>query len=112
MTKKIIMMNAWNIARNGVKRHGGKASDYISEAMKIAWNLYKEMKNKKGGKVAGFADWFLRKEFVHPSAVQQIVESVYAIKKETKKAFLVIATAFEGGVEITNEFWAPKSVCI
>lgn len=34
---KNIMKNAWEIARKGQKQFGGKVSEYLSEAMKIAW---------------------------------------------------------------------------
>ena len=54
----------------------------------------------------------LTKKFGHPSAVQQVLESKYIVKKETEKAYLIDAVAHEGGVEIKNTFWAPKSVCI
>ena len=34
---KNIMKNAWEIARKGQQQFGGKVSEYLSEAMKIAW---------------------------------------------------------------------------
>ena len=37
MDKVRIMNYAWNIARKGAATHGGKASDYIAESMKMAW---------------------------------------------------------------------------
>lgn len=40
--KKEIMTNAWKIAKEAVKKFGGKAIEYISEAMKIAWADAKE----------------------------------------------------------------------
>lgn len=112
LSMKVLMNNAWKIARNGVKRFGGRATDYIAEAMKIAWKLYKELKAKKGGKIAAIAPWFVRKTFGHESMVQQIAGSIYNVKKETAKAYLIEAVAHEGGIDIVNKFWAPKSVCI
>lgn len=112
MTKKTIMINAWKIARNGVKRFGGKATDYIASAMKISWNMYKALKAKKGD-ITRIAPWFLEKTFGHKSMVQQINgDSTLKIKKATDKAFLIVATAFQSGIEVVNEFWAPKSVCV
>lgn len=35
--KKELMKNAWGIAKNAVKKFGGKAIEYIAEAMKMAW---------------------------------------------------------------------------
>lgn len=112
MNTKTVMNGAWKIARQAAERHGGKASEYIAESLKMAWAIYKKVLKQKGGKIIGFAQWFLRKEFGHPSVIQQVVESKYIIKKETDKAYLIDAVAHEGGVEIKNTFWAPKSVCI
>ena len=45
MTKlKTVMTNAWTIARNAAKRFGGKASQYMPEAMKKAWAQIKRLK--------------------------------------------------------------------
>src|SRR5690625_4471244 len=112
MNTKTVMIGAWKIAKQGAERHGGKASEYIAESLKMAWAIYKNALKKKGGKIIGFAKWFLQKKFGHPSAVQQVLESKYIVKKETEKAYLIDAVAHEGGVEIKNTFWAPKSVCI
>ncbi|MCE2265860.1 hypothetical protein GPX01_08835 [Streptococcus thermophilus] len=35
--KKEIMKNAWGIAKNAAKKFGGKAIEYIAEALKMAW---------------------------------------------------------------------------
>lgn len=34
---KNIMKRAWEIARNGQKKYGGKVSEYFAEALKMAW---------------------------------------------------------------------------
>src|SRR5690625_2049483 len=36
MTKQV-MVRAWEIARKGQEQFGGKVSEYLSEAMKMAW---------------------------------------------------------------------------
>lgn len=41
MTKANIMRSAWRVAREGQEKFGGKVSEYLSEAMKIAWQDYK-----------------------------------------------------------------------
>lgn len=38
---KNVMTKAWEIAREGQSKFGGKVSEYLSEAMKIAWSFYK-----------------------------------------------------------------------
>lgn len=42
---KNVMKKAWEIAREGAKKFGGKASDYIAEALRMAWALIKEGTN-------------------------------------------------------------------
>lgn len=39
--KKTVMTNAWKIAKESVKKFGGKAIEYIAEAMKMAWAIAK-----------------------------------------------------------------------
>lgn len=41
-----VMTKAWKIARKGVEKFGGKAIEYISEALRIAWALVKKGGNK------------------------------------------------------------------
>lgn len=41
MMKKI-MKRAWEIAREGVKKFGGKVKEYFAEALKLAWKEVKE----------------------------------------------------------------------
>lgn len=40
--QKEVMKNAWEIAREGQQTFGGKVSEYIAEAMKIAWKNSKK----------------------------------------------------------------------
>lgn len=40
--KKEVMTNAWEIAKGAVKKFGGKAVEYIAEAMKMAWAAIKD----------------------------------------------------------------------
>lgn len=42
--KKEIMKRAWEIARKGAEKFGGKAIEYIVEALKIAWKEAKQPK--------------------------------------------------------------------
>jgi len=36
-----IMKRAWEIAKEGQEKFGGKVSEYLSESMKMAWNEWK-----------------------------------------------------------------------
>jgi len=42
MTNAMVMNKAWEIARKGQSKFGGKVSEYIAEALKIAWALVKK----------------------------------------------------------------------
>lgn len=39
---KEVMIRAWEIARMGAQVHGGKAIEYIAEALKMAWAEFKK----------------------------------------------------------------------
>lgn len=41
-TKSVILKAAWSQAKAAVKKFGGKAADYIAEAMRYAWGKAKE----------------------------------------------------------------------
>lgn len=44
---KTIMTNAWKIAREAAKKFGGKAIEYISGALKMAWKMAKGLTNEQ-----------------------------------------------------------------
>ena len=48
---KQVMIRAWALAKRGQKQFGGKVSEYLSEAMKIAWAIVKNMKEDTQEKV-------------------------------------------------------------
>ena len=125
MMKKI-MKRAWEIAREGVKRFGGKVKEYFAEALKLAW---KEVKNimadaKKSalepgqkyiplGEIKGYIQ-----DEIDLSEV--FLDGATKIKEETEKAVLI---AFEGrhGMRFLDDepidweegvpvsVWLPKS---
>src|SRR5690606_551982 len=112
MRNKMIMEIAWKMARMEQKKFGGKVKEYFAESLKMARAMYKKEKARKGGHIVLIAPWFLEKKFGHLSMVNQINrESTMTIKKETEKAYFIEAVAHQGGIEVKNEFWAPKTVC-
>lgn len=44
---KTIMTNAWKIAREAAKKFGGKAIEYISGALKMAWKMAKGLTDEQ-----------------------------------------------------------------
>lgn len=53
MTNAIVMNKAWEIAKKGQSKFGGKVIEYIAEALKIAWALVKK-EEKQMDKVNGY----------------------------------------------------------
>jgi hypothetical protein len=45
---KNVMKRAWEIARQGVKKFGGKVKEYFAEALRIAWKEFKKGVKKMG----------------------------------------------------------------
>lgn len=46
---KKVMVRAWEIAREGAKKFGGKAIDYLAEALRMAWAEFKmAVANERG----------------------------------------------------------------
>lgn len=58
MMKKV-MTNAWKIAKDAAKKFGGKAIEYISGALKMAWKMAKGLTNEqiKVLEDKGFSRW-------------------------------------------------------
>lgn len=56
-TKKEIMVNAWEIAREGQKAFGGKVREYFAQALKIAWAQAKNGLDIETLEKKGFNRW-------------------------------------------------------
>ena len=112
MRNKTIMQSAWNLAHRAAAQHGGKPSEYIAESMRLVWASYKQQLAKKGGDLVGIAEWFLKKNFSHPSMITQIQTSPLKIVRRTAKAYQIEVAIMENGKQLDSfKFWAPKSVC-
>ena len=53
INKKEVMQKAWEIAREGVEKFGGKVKEYFAKALKIAWAIVKKEENQMD-KVNGY----------------------------------------------------------
>lgn len=47
-----VMKVAWEIARDGQKKFGGKAKEYLSESLKIAWEWHRRRKSVEARELA------------------------------------------------------------
>lgn len=45
-TMRQVMLKAWEIAREGQKKFGGKVSEYMPEALRMAWGIVKKEANE------------------------------------------------------------------
>lgn len=66
---KKVMVRAWEIAREGAKKFGGKAVEYIAEALKLAW---KEVKNAVKAQLKGTAKQVAWAEDIREAVVKFI----------------------------------------
>ena len=57
MTKKQIMTAAWRLAKKAAKKFGGKAVEYISGALKMAWAAVKTVNYVEKMQAKGFSYW-------------------------------------------------------
>lgn len=102
---KQVMVKAWEIAKAAVNKFGGKAKEYIAEAMKIAWA---QVKTASTITIVEVKNWFVNKNFTSEQAYAINDADRFQIVDETEKAYkLRVATAFGNIVS-----WFPKSVCM
>lgn len=90
-TKSEIMTTAWKLARQGAKKFGGSAKQYIGEALKL---VYKRLKS-----LVVIPAWFVNKKSV---LTKVLSDATGVILKETEKAVYVEC--------LGDTFWCPKSV--
>lgn len=98
MNKSNLFKNAWEIARNGQKKFGGKVKEYFSEALKMAHRGIVLAKPE-----IEIPEWIVRKNLGNVYVVEM---SVLSVKRETEKALLIHASGKFGEFD----FWTPKSV--
>src|SRR5690625_4226340 len=79
-----VMTKAWEIARKGVEKFGGKAIEYISQAPRIAWALVKKGRNKMV-EMKGSEQQIKWANDVYPKAVEVIGEVLEDMKEWANK---------------------------
>ncbi|POD46302.1 hypothetical protein BKM15_26025 [Pseudomonas syringae pv. syringae] len=100
---KNVMTRAWEIAKEGVAKFGGKVKEYFAISLKMAWAEHKAIK----AEVIAIKDWFLNKNFDRNEAYTLQTAS-FVIMKQTEKAYQLKAVTDFGSLV----FWVPKSVCL
>src|SRR5690625_4154056 len=106
-----VMTKAWEIARKGVKKFGGKAIEYISESLRIAWALVKKGGNKMV-EMKGSEKQIKWANDVYPKAIEVIGEVIEDMKEWANKkrgrsmAFPAYVEFFEAMKDIADAgFW-------
>lgn len=75
---KNVMTKAWNIARKGVNKFGGKVSEYFAEALKMAWALTRKTRITTSAGSRNHKSWVAQITGKHPKFKlnRSFVESV------------------------------------
>lgn len=107
--RKAIFAKAWEVAREGASKFGGKVSEYFAFALREAW-----AEAKKAIKVA-IPKWFMEKNKNFESTHCQCVSffGLADISRETEQAILVklpmiTKTGFQ--TKFAKAVWIPKTI--
>lgn len=87
--QKQVMIKAWEIAKEGVKKFGGKVKEYFAEALKLAWTI---VKNEIGavGKIGVITkEWTTTKGSKVVFEYQTAKEEIYTDLFEQEKTRIV-----------------------
>lgn len=97
---KKVMVRAWEIARQGVKKFGGKAIEYLAEALRMAWAEFKmAVANERGN--------------IQLKGTEKQIAWAKAIRKQYMKAFDEFFQMFaetKGGKKVENFNEAKKEI--
>lgn len=78
---KQVMLKAWEIAREGVKKFGGKVKEYFAEALRMAWRIVKKGgSNMKKVQLVG-----TEKQVAWAEDLRKVVVGAFEIAKELSK---------------------------
>ena len=103
--KTTIMKRAWDIAREGQTKFGGKVSEYISEALKMAWAESKEEDTY------GLAKWNAVETKMHRDGKHSMATLMNSAKEVEFKEVCHKVGAYYG-IEIITEFGSLATVYI
>src|SRR5699024_3961375 len=105
---RYVMTKAREIARKGVEKFGGKAVEYISESLRIAWALVKKGGNKMV-EMKGSEKQIKWANDVYPKAIEIVGEVLEGMKEWANKkrgrsmAFPTYVNFFEEMKNIDND---------
>lgn len=103
---KEIMTRAWEIAKKGQVKFGGKVSEYLSEALKMAW-----AESKEEGQVYGIKKWNAVEAKLAKSGKYSMIELLNNSKEVEFKEVCHKDGAYYG-IEIVTEFGSLATVYV
>ena len=94
------MVRAWEIAREGYEKFGGKVSEYFAEALKMAWA---EVKQASKPEFVGSEKQIKWVNDIYPKVIEMIDELVAEVEEYAKRKSEAAQNAFNKYVELVNE---------
>ena len=95
-----IMKRAWEIARKGQEKFGGKVSEYLSESLKIAWA---EVAQDNKPKFVGSEKQVKWANDIYPKVVNMVDELIAEVEEYAERKSEATQNAFNRYVELVNE---------
>jgi hypothetical protein len=119
--KKQVMIAAWKIARMAVAKFGGKVSEYLSEALRMAWKNVKAAKsvvtvelrqpNRKQktwvAEIVGTHPVYkFERKFVNPvsfgETVWELAEGIYEVCENGRRYFIQVANGDYRAIDVKD----------
>lgn len=94
------MKRAWEIAREGQRKFGGKVSEYLSEALKMAWE---EVTQDDKPEFVGSEKQIKWVDDIYPKVTEMVDELVAEVEEYAKCKSEATQNAFNRYVELVNE---------
>ena len=95
-----VMNRAWEIARKGQEKFGGKVSEYFAEALKMAWA---EAKQASKPEFTGSPKQVKWANDVYPKVAKMVNELIAEVEEYAKRKSEATQNAFNRYVELVNE---------
>lgn len=98
---KQVMKRAWELAKQGVKKFGGKVREYLAASLSLAWKEVKNMGDKLA-ELVGSAKQVKWAEDIRKKAIEELEE---ALKTVTKNDYFRKNGAKMKGKEVVEIFY-------
>ena len=94
------MVRAWEIAKKGQEKFGGKVSEYFAEALKMAWA---EVKQASKPEFTGSPKQIKWANDVYPRVIKMLDELVAEVEEYAKRKSKATQDALKSYAELANE---------